>query len=109
MKDEVEKQKDEVRNMTMILQNPDLLNHSVNGVNGENSIENGTANILDELQHENNGVGTNSNQNLSLMNIPTHNTSLLNTSARGLNTTINFLKSTYILTKSAKENNKGRR
>ena len=38
MKDEVEKQKDEVRNMTMILQNPDLLNHSVNGVNGENSI-----------------------------------------------------------------------
>lgn len=34
MKDEVEKQKDEVRNMTMILQNPDLLNHSVNGVNG---------------------------------------------------------------------------
>ena len=38
-----------------------------------------------------------------MMNVPTHNTSLLNTSARGLNTTINFLKSTYTLTKVQKK------
>ncbi len=39
--------------MTMIIQNPDLLNNSVN--NGDNSIDNGTNNILDLLQHDNEG------------------------------------------------------
>lgn len=34
--------------MTMIIQNPDLLNNSVN--NGDASIDNGTNNILDLLE-----------------------------------------------------------
>lgn len=68
----------------MILQNPDILNSTTN--HAEVSMENGTHNILDELEQE---PTSNHQNNLSLMNVST----ALNTSSRGLNTTLNFLKS----------------
>lgn len=83
----MEKQKDEVRNMTMILNNPDLLNGSV-----MNNADNETDNILDELDHEQMEAKQEQSSNLSY-NVGS--SSMMNTTTnRGLNTTINFLKST---------------
>ena len=70
--------------MTIILQNPDILNNTTN--HADVSLENDTHNILDELEQEPN---SNRQNNLSLLNV----SSALNTSSRGLNTTLNFLKS----------------
>lgn len=90
MKEEVEKQKDEVRNMTMILES--------HGTLGDHP----TDNILDELDNE---ASLNNGANNSLFNVSVSNT--LNTSTK-LNTSLNFLKSTSAILYSAKENHKGR-
>jgi hypothetical protein len=99
MKESVEKHKDEVRNMTMILSSPDALtNLSVHHTNEPPSPGLGT-NILDELNEDDNGEGKGGslgNMNNSLFN----GTSMLNMSSnKGLNTTMNFIKSSCTLTK----------
>jgi len=88
--------------MTMILNSPDaLMNISMHHQQNELALP--ADNILDELNEEEDGAHSNRggsmpnfNANNSLIN---GNTSLLNASSlKGLNTTMNFIKSTYFLT-----------
>lgn len=103
MKESVEQQKDEVRNMTMILNSPEFLNMSVMKAEMQGTHQVGGMNILDELNEEENpnsqGVthmnnitvgGDRNGTNASVMNV---------SSNRGLNTTMNFIKSTVVVIK----------
>ncbi len=97
MKEEVERKKDEVRNMTMML------------VGGDDDGGEGVGNLLDELEehggssehiehHAHSERSTLSIPRLSKLNMSKLNTSITN--QQGMNTTLNFIKSTsLILTK----------
>lgn len=81
MKEEVERKKDEVKNMTMMILNDDR--------NYENPVGNNTM-ILAELDQDNDKIGQSMIQmrnNMSSLNISQSN---------NLNTTLNFVKRKYI-------------
>ena len=85
--------------MTIILNSPDMLmNLSMQQrEDGQNGVLQGT-NILDELNEDDEAKHTNPTANLSLVNLNSDrigiNNSMLNMSSnRGLNTTMNFIKS----------------
>ncbi len=99
MKEEVERKKDEVRNMTMML------------VGGEDDGGEGVGNLLDELEehggdsgehiehienhHPNSERSTLSIPRLSKINMSKLNTSITN--QQGMNTTLNFIKSILLI------------
>ena len=126
MKEEVELKKEDIRNMTMIFNSPEMMmNLSMqNGYNPDSNTDlKNTQNILDDLdehqekqahqEDEENDLRESNNSlfNVSGVNGHLNSSSFMNMSSnRGLNTTINnFIKSILYPQFSAKENHQRRR
>lgn len=99
MKGEVEKKKDEVRNMTMMLfagdDNQELVNteNLLDELNGETYQNGGSNEHVDQLD-----VPTSERSNISMGKMSKANISRMNASLMGSNsnTTLNFIKSTSL-------------